>query len=147
MPRLSSRLSLTLLFRSRNHPALTGSGNPIAIPQASAVATHDKLRSGHYVQALHHFDAKLKTIRARLSHHDLSGLEEEMAQLRATLEQYLDQFEQLKSTYFLQAADFHQLLKLEEYLISTLSPQVPLVILSCDPSCLTFADLACLVRD
>eukprot|EP01125_Pyxidicula_operculata_P002161 TRINITY_DN1209_c1_g1_i1.p1 TRINITY_DN1209_c1_g1~~TRINITY_DN1209_c1_g1_i1.p1 ORF type:complete len:592 (+),score=115.07 TRINITY_DN1209_c1_g1_i1:61-1836(+) len=86
----------------------------------------DKLTSNQYLYYLRNMESRLKNIRARIIQRDLNNLQSQLQELRAQMEQFAEEFEHLKSNHFLKAGDFNNLLSLEEFLTTTLSPQLGL---------------------
>jgi len=86
----------------------------------------EKLVNNQYLYCLRQMEADLKLIRTRIIQGDIQHIDDDLQQLRFQLTQYATEFKSLKSTHFLRPGDFANLLSLEEFLLSTLLPQLGL---------------------
>lgn len=91
----------------------------------------EKLVNNQYLYCLRQMEADLKLIRTRIVQGDIQCLEEDLQHIRYQLTQYANEFKNLKSTHFLRPGDFANLLSLEEFLLSTLLPQLGLYEMDC----------------
>eukprot|EP01125_Pyxidicula_operculata_P008565 TRINITY_DN2867_c0_g2_i3.p1 TRINITY_DN2867_c0_g2~~TRINITY_DN2867_c0_g2_i3.p1 ORF type:complete len:489 (-),score=77.99 TRINITY_DN2867_c0_g2_i3:315-1781(-) len=91
----------------------------------------EKLTSNQYLFMLRDMESELKAIRARIIQRNMNNIFNSLNQIRAQLDHFSEEFEMLKSTHFLRPGDFNNLLSLEEFLESTLMPQLSLYYLDC----------------
>jgi len=73
---------------------------------------------------LRNIEGKLKTIRNSLMQRELTHLDMQLSQLRGQLNEMVEDFEELKNEHFLSATDFKNVLSLEEFMHSTIYPQL-----------------------
>jgi len=122
----SSAIYQPVMKAGESSPVVAMVGDEEEMRKQMASSPLEKLVNNHYLYFLRHMESELKAVRTRIINGEIQGLNDELAQLRFQLTQYADEFRNLKSTHYLRPGDFANLLSLEEFLMSTLLPQLGL---------------------